>query len=40
MLFGWYANNNLMVLPASAMFIIGIMIWIQRSYNTKLVDVS
>jgi Na+-transporting NADH:ubiquinone oxidoreductase subunit D len=39
-LFGWYANNNLMVLPAAAMFIIGIMIWIQRSYNTKLVDIS
>lgn len=39
-LFGWYANNNLMVLPAAAMFIIGIMIWIQRSYNQKLVDVS
>jgi Na+-transporting NADH:ubiquinone oxidoreductase subunit D len=39
-LFGWYTNNNLMVLPAAAMFIIGIMIWIQRSYNTKLVDVS
>ncbi|NRA50630.1 MAG: NADH:ubiquinone reductase (Na(+)-transporting) subunit D [Phaeodactylibacter sp.] len=39
-MFGWYANNNLMVLPASAMFIIGIMIWIQRSYNSKLVDVS
>ncbi len=39
-LFGWYANNNLMVLPAAAMFIIGIFIWIQRSYNTKLVDVS
>lgn len=38
--FAWYANNNLMVLPAAAMFIIGIMIWIQRSYNTKLVDVS
>lgn len=38
--FGWYANNNLMVLPAAAMFIIGVMIWIQRSYNTKLVDVS
>ena len=37
---GWYANNNLMVLPAAAMFIIGILIWIQRSYNTKLVDVS
>ena len=39
-MFGWYSNNNLMVLPAAAMFIIGILIWIQRSYNTKLVDVS
>ncbi len=38
--FGWYTNNNLMVLPAAAMFIIGILIWIQRSVNTKLVDVS
>jgi Na+-transporting NADH:ubiquinone oxidoreductase subunit D len=39
-LFGWYANNNLMVLPAAAMFVIGIIIWIQRSYNKKLVDIS
>jgi Na+-transporting NADH:ubiquinone oxidoreductase subunit D len=38
--FGWYANNNLMVLPAAAMFVIAVFIWIQRSYNTKLVDVS
>lgn len=38
--FGWYTNNNLMVLPAAAMFIIGIMIWIQRSRNEKLVDIS
>ncbi len=38
--FGWYANNNLMVLPAAAMFIIGVLIWIQRSYNPKLVDIS
>lgn len=38
--FSWYANNNLMVLPAAAMFIIGIMIWIQRSYDPKLVDIS
>lgn len=37
---GWYSNNNLMVLPAAAMFVIGIIIWIQRSYNTKLVDIS
>lgn len=39
-MFGWYANNNLMVLPAAAMFVVGIIIWIQRSYNTKLVDIS
>ncbi len=37
---GWYANNNLMVLPAAAMFIISILIWVQRSYNPKLVDIS
>ncbi len=39
-LFGWYSNNNLMVLPAAAMFIIGVLIWVQRSYNPKLVDIS
>lgn len=39
-LFGWYTNNNLMVIPPAAMFIIGILIWVQRSYNSKLVDVS
>lgn len=38
--FGWYSNNNLMVLPAAAMFIIGVLIWIQRSRNTKLIDIS
>lgn len=38
--FGWYANNNLMVLPAAALFLIGILIWVQRGYNRKLVDVS
>jgi len=38
--FGWYSNNGLMVLPAAAMFIIGVLIWIQRSYNEKLVDIS
>ncbi|WP_420458405.1 NADH:ubiquinone reductase (Na(+)-transporting) subunit D [Neolewinella sp.] len=38
--FGWYANNNLMVLPAAAMFVIAVFIWLQRSYNTKLVDIS
>lgn len=37
---GWYSNNNLMVLPAAAMFVIGIVIWVQRSYNRKLIDIS
>ncbi len=37
---GWYQNSNLMVLSGAAMFIIGIMIWIHRTYNPKLVDVS
>ena len=39
-MFGWYANNNLMVLPAAALFIIGILIWIHRTINPKLVDIS
>jgi Na+-transporting NADH:ubiquinone oxidoreductase subunit D len=39
-LFYGYANNGLMVLPAAALFIIGIMIWVQRSMNKSLVDVS
>jgi len=37
---GWYANNNLMVLFASAMFVIGIVIWVHRAWNKKLVDIS
>lgn len=39
-LFSWYAPNNLMVLPAAALFVIGIIIWVQRSRNRKLIDVS
>ena len=39
-IFGWYSNNNLMVLPASAMFLIAIMIWLHRTYNQKLIGVS
>lgn len=37
---GWYANNNLFVFPPAAMFIIGVLIWIQRAWNKKLVDIS
>ncbi len=39
-LFYGYTNNGLMVLPAAALFMIGILIWIQRGWNKKLVDVS
>ena len=38
--FGWYANNNLMVMSVAAMFVIAVFIWIQRARNPKLVDVS
>lgn len=38
--FGWYQNNGLMVLSAAAMFLIAGLIWIQRSKNTKLIDIS
>ena len=38
--FGWYAPNNLMVLSPAALLIIGVMIWVQRSRNTKLIDIS
>lgn len=39
-LMGWYQGNNLMVLFPSAMFVIGVLIWAHRAWNTKLVDVS
>lgn len=35
-----YTNNGLMVLPISSIILIGIIIWIQRGLNKKLVDVS
>ncbi len=35
-----YENNGLMVLPPAALFIIGLYIWAQRSWNKKLVNVS
>ncbi|MEL7160299.1 MAG: NADH:ubiquinone reductase (Na(+)-transporting) subunit D [Bacteroidota bacterium] len=38
--FGWYANNNLMVMSVAAMFVIAVLIWIQRARNPKLVDIS
>lgn len=35
-----YRNNGIMMTPAAAMFLIGILIWIQRARNPKLVDIS
>jgi Na+-transporting NADH:ubiquinone oxidoreductase subunit D len=36
----WYIGNGLMVTPPAAMFLIGIMIWVQRSRNKALIDIS
>ncbi len=36
----WYQPNNLMVLFPSAMFVLGVIIWLHRSWNRKLIDVS
>lgn len=33
-----YADNGMMLLPPSALIVVGIIIWIQRSYNTKLIE--
>ena len=35
-----YVANNLMVLPAASLFVIGVFIWIQRAWNTKLIEES
>ena len=39
---GWmeagYMNNNMMILPPMALVVVGVIIWIQRSKNTKLVE--
>jgi Na+-transporting NADH:ubiquinone oxidoreductase subunit D len=37
---GWYANNNLMVLFPSAMFVIAVLIWLHRAWNRSLIDIS
>ncbi|MBK9175691.1 MAG: NADH:ubiquinone reductase (Na(+)-transporting) subunit D [Flavobacteriales bacterium] len=35
---GGYFNNNMMILPPMALVIVGIIIWIQRARNTKLIE--
>ena len=36
----WYTANNLVIFSTAAMFLVAIFIWIQRSRNPKLVDIS
>jgi len=33
-----YANNGLMILPPMALILVGLIIWVQRSRNTKLIE--
>lgn len=33
-----YSNNGLMILPPMALITVGMIIWIQRSRNTKLIE--
>ena len=33
-----YMNNNMMILPPMALVVVGVIIWIQRSKNTKLIE--
>jgi Na+-transporting NADH:ubiquinone oxidoreductase subunit D len=35
---GWYTPNGLMVMSPSAFFLIGIFIWILRTYKTDQVE--
>lgn len=35
---GFYSDNGLMLLPPMALITVGVIIWVQRSRNTKLVE--
>ena len=35
---GYYSNNGLMLLPPMALITVGIIIWVQRARNTKLIE--
>ena len=35
---GFYANNGMMILPPMALITVGIIIWIQRMKNEKLIE--
>ena len=33
-----YLNNGIIILPPMALVIVGIIIWVQRNKNTKLIE--
>ena len=33
-----YENNGMMILPPMALITVGILIWLQRTKNTKLIE--
>lgn len=35
---GYYSNNGLMLLPPMALITVGVIIWVQRSRNAKLIE--
>jgi Na+-transporting NADH:ubiquinone oxidoreductase subunit D len=35
---GFYENNGLVILPPMALIIVGLIIWIQRSFNKQLIE--
>ena len=35
---GFYANNGMMILPPMALIVVGVIIWVQRSRNRKLIE--
>ncbi|MGZ0787898.1 NADH:ubiquinone reductase (Na(+)-transporting) subunit D, partial [Pseudomonas saponiphila] len=35
---GWYQPNGLLLLPPSAFFLIGVLIWIIRTYKPEQVE--
>ncbi|WP_346798558.1 NADH:ubiquinone reductase (Na(+)-transporting) subunit D [Halomonas sp. Bachu 37] len=37
---GWYLPNGLLLLPPSAFFIIGLLIWVMRSLDTEQIEAS
>lgn len=35
---GFYSNNGFMLFPPMALIVVGIIIWVQRAKNTKLIE--